>query len=92
MLPGLSYGGMTLMLSRGKVAVADSGCIGVWGPLILLDTIQGLVWWRQPVGAWAYLFGIPKEVASKVSREEPWTFRWSKKDCGLVEANRSYKD
>lgn len=51
MLPGLSYGGMTLMLSRGKVAVADSGCIGVWGPLILLDTIQGLVWWRQPVGA-----------------------------------------
>ena len=25
MLPGLSYGGITLMLSRGKVAVADLG-------------------------------------------------------------------
>lgn len=44
MLPGLSYGGMTLMLSRGKVAtVADLGCIGVWDRLILLDFgIQGL--------------------------------------------------
>lgn len=55
MLPGLSYGGMTLMLSRGKVAAADLGCIGVWGCWILLDfRIQGLVWivwWRQPVSA-----------------------------------------
>ena len=90
MLPGLSYGGMTMMLSRGKVAVVDLGwCIGVWGRFVWFDCrIQGLVWWRQPVaGGWVYYSGIPmNEVASKVAGEEPWTFRWSKKDCGLVEA------
>ena len=86
MIPGLGYGGMTLMLSRGKATTVqhtDPPTIrpkSQWPSLAFMDHVDLVLWrteWQSDVLE-GFRDGTPCQP------QEPWTFRWSKKDCNLA--------